>query len=221
MTLKAKRSGLATIASWLLPPLIALIGRTLHFEFHADDASTDEPRGDAAIYCFWHRCVIPAVYFWRNQNIRVLTSRSKDGEIIAGVIQRFGFKAVRGSSSRGALAGLRQLERELKDGALVAFTIDGPRGPLYVAKPGPVLLAKLTGVRIVCFYIAVEKSWTLNSWDRFVIPKPFSRAHVRVSAPMYVAADADEKAMERDHAEMQRRLDFVRVEAERDAGLRQ
>jgi lysophospholipid acyltransferase (LPLAT)-like uncharacterized protein len=209
----------AFLASWLLPPIIAAIGRTLSYEVHADAATSDEPRDDAAIYCFWHRCVLPATWLWRNRGIRVLTSRSKDGEIIARIIERFGFKAVRGSSSRGAVAGMRALERELNAGKLVAFTIDGPRGPIYVAKPGPVLLAKRTGVRIVCFYIAVERAWVLKSWDRFVVPKPFSKAHIRLSAPLYVASDASDEELKTAHEEMQRLLDEVRVLAERDAGL--
>jgi lysophospholipid acyltransferase (LPLAT)-like uncharacterized protein len=212
-------SALAIAASWLLPPVIRAICSTLKYEYRAEAGSEDEPRGDAAIYCFWHRCVIPAAYLWRNKNIRVLTSRSRDGEIIARIIERFGFQAVRGSSSRGAVAGVRALERELAENKMVAFTIDGPRGPIYVAKPGPVLLAKLTGKRIVCFYIAVEKAWVLHSWDRFVIPKPFSRACVRVSAPIYVPADADEQGMSVTHAQMQAALDRVRRGAERDAGI--
>ena len=207
---------MATFAQRLLPPLIWLLCRTLRYELHADPAGLDEPRGDAAIYCFWHRCVLAACYPWRNKGIRVLTSRSRDGEIIARIIERFGFKAVRGSSSRGALTGLRTLERELRDGHMVAFTIDGPRGPMYVAKPGPVLLAKLTGVRIVCFYVAVERAWVLNSWDKFVIPKPFSRASIRSAPPLYVPADADEPTMQAANNEMQCLLDLVRQHAEQD-----
>jgi lysophospholipid acyltransferase (LPLAT)-like uncharacterized protein len=216
---KHKPSALAIAASWLLPPLIRAICSTLRYEYRAEPGSEDEPRGDAAIYCFWHRCVIPAAYLWRNKRIRVLTSRSRDGEIIARIIERFGFLAVRGSSSRGAVAGVRALERELAEDKMVAFTIDGPRGPIYVAKPGPVLLAKLTGKRIVCFYIAVDKAWVLNSWDRFVVPKPFSRALVRVSGPMYVPSDANEQQMAEKHAQMQDALDRVRKCAEQDAGL--
>ncbi|MEO8727023.1 MAG: lysophospholipid acyltransferase family protein [Acidobacteriaceae bacterium] len=207
---------LPTLAQWLLPPLISLLCRTLRYEYHLNPSGLDEPRGDAAIYCFWHRSVIPACWPWRNKGIRVLTSRSADGEIIARVIERFGFHAIRGSSSRGALTGLRMLERELHEGHMVAFTIDGPRGPLYVAKPGPVLLAKLTGARIVCFYVAVERAWVLHSWDKFVIPKPFSRAFIRSAPPLYVPRDADDSTLSAAHSEMQCLLDRVRVQAEQD-----
>jgi len=199
--------------------VLRTIGSTLRFHRHYDPASEDEPRGDAAIYCFWHRCVLPAGYYWRDRGIRVLTSRSRDGEMIARVIERLGFQAVRGSSSRGAVAGLRMLERDLGSGRQVAFTIDGPRGPMYVAKPGPVLLGKLTGARIVCFYMAVDRAWVLNSWDRFVIPKPFANVHIRAAAPLYVPRDANHAALKDAQAEMQRRLDEVRVFAENDAGI--
>ena len=198
---------------------IDLIGRSLRYTVRADPESAEEPRGDAAIYCFWHRAVLPIVWYCRNRDIRVLTSRSKDGEIIARLIERFGYRAIRGSSSRHSLTGLRSLERELRDNQLVAFTIDGPRGPRYVAKPGPVLLSKLTGARIVCFYAAPERAWTLNSWDRFLIPKPFSRVHIRVSAPLFVPPDADDAQLAGAHAEIQRRLDDVRMQAEADAGI--
>ncbi|MBV9669876.1 MAG: lysophospholipid acyltransferase family protein [Acidobacteriales bacterium] len=199
--------------------MVRVLGRSLRYIVRAEPESADEPRGDAAIYCFWHRAVLPIVWYCRDRDIRVLTSRSRDGEIIAGVIEKFGYKAVRGSSSRAALTGLRSLQRELEDGKLVAFTIDGPRGPRYVAKPGPVLLAKLTGARIVCFYAAPERAWTLNSWDGFLIPKPGSRVHIRVSAPLYVSGNASEQEMEAAHREMQRRLDEVRALAEADAGI--
>ena len=95
----------------------------------------------------------------------VITSRSFDGEYIARIIELFGFSAVRGSSSRGGSGALLGMNRVLANGHIAAFTIDGPRGPRYVAKPGPVLLAKMSGVPILCFYLAVERPWILRSWD--------------------------------------------------------
>jgi hypothetical protein len=96
----------------------------------------------------------------------------------------------------------------------VAFTIDGPRGPRYVAKRGPVLLARMTGVPITAFYVALEKSWVLNTWDRMMIPKPFSRVLIRVAAKIHVPQDADDAAVERYHHEMQAALERVTADAE-------
>jgi lysophospholipid acyltransferase (LPLAT)-like uncharacterized protein len=148
-----------------------------------------------------------------------MTSRSFDGEYIARIIEKLGYSAVRGSSSRGAVGALMGMRRELELNHAVAFTIDGPRGPRYLAKPGPVLLAKKTGRPIGCFYIAVQKAWVLNSWDHMVIPKPFSSAMMYASSPIYVSPDANEEQISAYHAQMQTALEKCREKAERMAGL--
>jgi len=129
---------------------------------------------------------------WRKLGIAVMVSRSFDGEYIARIIEKLGFVAVRGSSSRGGSEALREMKKELEKGAAVAFTIDGPRGPKYVAKPGPVLLARASGMPMAAFYVALSDAWILKTWDEFIIPKPFSKALVRVSSKVHVPAQADE-----------------------------
>ena len=116
-------------------------------------------------------------YLFRDRNLAVMTSRSTDGEYIARVIQKFGYLAIRGSSSRGGSQALLEMRTLIQNNGTAVFTIDGPRGPRYEAKRGPVLLASMTGAPIIPFYVAVKHAWVLNSWDRFVIPKPFSRIH--------------------------------------------
>ena len=139
----------------------------------------------------------------------MLTSLSRDGEYIARVIGRLGFVAVRGSSSRGGWRGLLEMQQMVESGETVAFTIDGPRGPRYVAKKGPILLARMTGVPVTPFYVAVEKSWVLKTWDATTVPKPFSRVYVRVSKHIFVPKDADDAALDRYHAEMQASLERI------------
>ena len=190
---------------------IWLIGPTLRLETVSEAGAEDEPRTRPAIYCFWHRCVFSAAHTFRDHQIRVLTSRSYDGEFIARIIERLGFRAVRGSSSRGAVSALRELQRELTGGAFVAFTIDGPRGPRYVAKPGPIHLARATGAPVFCFYVAVERAWVLNTWDAFIVPKPFSRICCYVCSPIAVPADGD---LEMYVAKMQAELERARTNAE-------
>lgn len=195
--------------------LLRLIGPTLRFRLEFEPGSTyDGANVGLAIYCFWHRCVIPATWRFRNLQVSVMTSRSFDGESIARTIAKFGFRAVRGSSSRGAVGAFLGMRRELEQGYSVVFTIDGPRGPIYVAKPGPVLLAKTTGRPISCFYVAVERAWVLKSWDRMMIPKPFSRASFQMAAPIHVPPDAGEEQMEALHQEMQSALERCRAKAE-------
>jgi lysophospholipid acyltransferase (LPLAT)-like uncharacterized protein len=205
-----------SLISWAGYLAIAIICRTICFtasseeEGVTDCAALPPPQTVAP---FWHRCVFSATYFFRDRGISVMTSRSFDGEYIARIIEKFGFRAVRGSSSRGGVRALLGMHTVIEENGVAAFTIDGPRGPVYVAKPGPVLLARNTGAPVRCFYIAVKEGWVLNSWDRFIIPKPFTRAHVRWSRPIFVPRETDSAAAQRYHTEMQAALERVRDEA--------
>jgi lysophospholipid acyltransferase (LPLAT)-like uncharacterized protein len=204
------------LISWAAFLLIRVICSTLRYEYFLEPGclSDEHGRAPASIWCFWHRCVIPASWRFRGNKIAVMTSRSFDGEIIARIIQKFGFIPVRGSSSRGAVGALIGMRQQLEQGHPAVFTIDGPRGPRYVAKPGPVLLAKKTGFPISCFYVAVERAWILNSWDRMIIPKPFSRVAFYASSPMSVPADATDEQMTALHQQMQETLERCRLKAE-------
>lgn len=206
------------IALWLITAVgylaIRLIGPTLRIAESIEDGGPEKTHIDPGIMVFWHRCVFPATYFYRKRGIAVMTSQSFDGEYIARIIDRFGFSAPRGSSSRGGVRALLGMHKIIDQGLSVAFTIDGPRGPMYVAKPGPVLLARNTGAPIYCFYIAVEKAWVLKSWDQFMIPKPWSRALLRVGKLIRVPPETDSAGLATYHAEMQATLDRVRHYAE-------
>lgn len=138
-----------------------------------------------------------------------MVSRSFDGEYIARIIEKLGFIAVRGSSSRGGASALLGLKSQLEQGAPVAFTIDGPRGPKYVAKPGPVLLSRATALPMATFYVALSDAWVLNTWDALMIPKPFSKALARVSAKVRVPAEAGEPQMAEYHTQLQAALERV------------
>ena len=209
-----ERTQLALV-SWIVPALLRLIGCTLRATMTFEEGAIqglDEIH--PGIFPFWHRCVLPAAWLFRHRHLAVMTSQSRDGEYIARVISRFGFVPVRGSSSRGGQRALMEMNTLLAEGNGVAFTIDGPRGPRYVAKKGPVLLARMSGVAITAFYVAVERAWVLETWDKLVIPKPFSRIHVGVARKILVPPDAGDDAMERYHAEMQAALERVTTFAE-------
>ncbi len=200
--------------SWAGYFAIKLIAPTLRWSVAVepggpDDLGTIHCR--PVIYVFWHRGVFPATYFWRNRQIQVMTSASFDGEYIARIIEKFGYGAVRGSSTRGGVRALLGMHTELEAGRSVAFTIDGPRGPVFVAKPGAALLARNTGAPMLPFHIALEDPWMLNSWDRFMIPKPFTRAVVRIGQLIHVPAEADSAALAQHHAELQATLDRLRA----------
>jgi len=194
---------------------IALIGRTLRVEFSWEEGSIGSMDNlYPGIYPFWHRCVLGATWIFRQRNFAVLTSRSRDGEFIARVIQRLGYVPIRGSSSRGGQRGLLEMDRFVKNGGGAAFTIDGPRGPRFVAKRGPVLLARITGAAITAFYVAMEKAWVINTWDGMMIPRPFSRAFVRVARKIFVPPDASDEQLSAAHSEMQAALDRVTAYAD-------
>ncbi|MGZ4789973.1 MAG: lysophospholipid acyltransferase family protein [Terriglobales bacterium] len=202
------------LITWVGYLLIRLIGPTLRYTVSIEDGGPPDFYPHPSVFVFWHNAVIPSCWWYRRRDIAVMTSSSFDGEYIARIIEKFGFRAVRGSSTRGAVRALLGMHTEIEAGHSVAFTIDGPRGPVYVAKPGPVLLARNVQRPIQPFYTAVERAWILNSWDRFRFPKPFSRAHLRVAKPIVVPPETDSASAQRLHAEMQAALDRVRDYAE-------
>jgi lysophospholipid acyltransferase (LPLAT)-like uncharacterized protein len=202
------------LITWIGFLVIRLIGPTLRVAISFEEGAPPNLETRPMILSFWHSCIFPAIYVWRNLQIRVMSSDSFDGEWTGRIIRKFGFVKVRGSSSRGAVRALLGMRKEIGQNSTVAFTIDGPRGPRYVAKPGPVLLARATGAPMVAFHIAVQNPWTLNTWDKVMIPKPFSRALLRISRQIVVPVEADDAERERLHADLQAALDRVREFAE-------
>jgi hypothetical protein len=171
--------------------------------------------GERIIYAFWHRSIFSALWHWRHRGIVVMNTTNFDGQWTRRVVERFGYLTAQGSSSRGGLKGLVTMARRLEEGHDVAFTIDGPRGPRYVAKPGPVMLARKTGCPIVVFHAGLENAYTFEkSWDLLQFPHPFSRGVIVIAPPIRVAPDASAEEMERKHAAMQQSLESVRDAAE-------
>lgn len=207
------------VALAIVPRLTALvlaaIGATLRFEAIAEEGARPETPPARGIFCFWHRCTLPAGWFFRKFRCSILISQSFDGELIARTLELLGYGSVRGSSSRGGAAGLMALREVLEHGDPVVFTADGPRGPIYETKIGPVKLAQMTGEGIGSFYLLPERAWTMGSWDRFLVPMPFSRVVVswarRVEAP---GADADAAALEAKRQELNDALERARRRAE-------
>jgi lysophospholipid acyltransferase (LPLAT)-like uncharacterized protein len=191
--------------------IISLIGRTVKFEVEGQehwDAST--LGGHIPIYTFWHDCIFLSTYYWQRRGIVVMTSQSFDGEYIARFIQRFGYGAARGSSTRGSVGAVIEMIRLMRHRQPVAFTIDGPKGPRHVAKMGAVILAKKTGNPILPFTVTPARYWSFTkSWDSFVIPKPFTRARLEMAKPIFVRPDADEAEMEARRCELQESLDSL------------
>ncbi len=184
----------------IIPPITALLIRALGATIrYRDITAPNTPVGidipGPTIFAFWHRTLLISAHRFRNKQIAILISPSFDGELIARTVALLGFHPVRGSSSRGGASGLRAMAQAYAAGHICAFTADGPRGPNMVAKPGPVQLAQLTEAAaqlnqatwIGAYHALPNRRWELNSWDRFIIPKPFST--VTFTWPAHVEPD--------------------------------
>jgi len=188
-----KRAEVAAIAG-LGYPLIASLGATYRFRVEGLEHLRDAEALGHPLHAFWHGRILPATIYFRRRGIVVITSENYDGEWIARIITRFGYGTARGSSSRGARKAMLQMIRDVEH-APVAFTLDGPRGPARVAQPGAVWLAKVTGKPIIPFHLEADRRWTLRSWDRTQVPKPFANVALVFAPPIQVDRRADDEAM--------------------------
>lgn len=197
----------AAVIPRLAAPLIGLLGSTLRFRAegleHFDSVVAS---GRQPVMAFFHGRILPATYFFRRRGIVVITSENFDGEWIAAVIERFGYETARGSSSRGAVKAMLQLKRDMARGRPVGFTVDGPRGPNERVQPGAVWLAKATGNPILPFHFEADRAWTLRSWDRTQVPRPFSVVSLVVGAPIEVSQTANDGEIEAVRVELERTL---------------
>ena len=190
-----RERALIRVADRAFHAAISIIGRTMRWEV-VGQTNLDgvEASGRVPIYCLWHDRIFAGTYFLRDRGIVVITSQSLDGEYIARFLKRFGFGTVRGSSSRGGVRALVEMIRYMRLGLRMAFTVDGPRGPRYVAKTGPIMLAKKTGNPILPFVVECDKFWTVSSWDKMQIPRPFTRARFVFGEPIDVPGEASVEA---------------------------
>lgn len=196
--------------------LLWVVGLTWRFEVIAEEGVTPVVFGQKAgpeVYCFWHQCVLPCAMYFRHSEAVILISRSFDGELITRILKMFGFDAVRGSSSRGAREGLLGLKSVIESGRTAIFTADGPRGPIYQTKMGPIKLAQATGAPIGAFHLEPERAWTMESWDRFLVPKPFTRIVVSWAQWTNVPADLPLDQFETKREELNAAIERARLRA--------
>ena len=194
--------------------VVALLGSTLKWRTDGlEHVDAIVKAGHQPVMAFWHGRILPATYYFRRRGIVVITSENFDGEWIAGIIERFGYGTARGSTSRGARKALLQLIREMAAGKPAGFTVDGPRGPARVAQAGAVWLASATGNPVLPFHLEASRHWTLRSWDRTQIPKPFATVALAVGQPFDVAPNADEATIESARALLEARLHALETRA--------
>ena len=202
-----KLSFLDRVIIIIATPLIHLLGLSLRIK--AEGRAELGPRGkqdEPPLWSLWHETILMSVWYHRDQDVHVMISASRDGELISTIGKFFGYTAVRGSSSRGGQEATREMVDFLKAGKRCAITPDGPRGPRREMKPGAVNIARLTGCPVVPFGFAAEHCWRLRSWDGFIIPKPFSRAVFIYGEPIRIPKSGgdDEKYVKQIQNEMDR-----------------
>lgn len=196
---------IGTLAGWLM----WLISKTLRIRVR-DEAGVTRTGGceGPVILVMWHNRVFGVPPIWaqtcgKHRRCVAMTSASKDGEIVARGLRFFGIEAARGSSSRRGAAALVALKRALKNGLDVCITPDGPKGPIYEVQPGVVKLAESSGVPLVSLSARFGSSWRLKTWDRFVIPKPFSQIEVIFGAPIYLQKGLSFEQLEQERQKLQ------------------
>ena len=170
---------------------------TVRFEVENEENVTRfTDQGTPVIFSLWHGRLLPLTYYHRNRRITAIISRSEDGEYIARVVEGWGYHTTRGSTSRGGSSALRGLVKAARKGHSLAITPDGPRGPRQQLQPGVITVAQMTGLPIIPLAGGCTRAWWPGSWDRFLVPKPFSRVTVLYGEPRFVARDAtpDEQA---------------------------
>ena len=202
---------------------VRLLGATLRLtEAHREVADRLWAAGGPLIYAAWHGRILLLPYFYgRRRTVHVLASRSRDGEIVSRFARGFGFRVVRGSTSRGGATAIRALARLLRqERAEVGIVPDGPRGPRHVAQIGPVLLAKIGRAPIVPLGIGAAPATRLRSWDEFLVPHPFARVAVVFGEPLVVPPDADRATLEEARRRLEALLRQLTLEADRLVGAR-
>jgi lysophospholipid acyltransferase (LPLAT)-like uncharacterized protein len=213
VALSVSRRLQASLIAFVAYPLLAILCRTYRWRVTgAEHYEAVVAGGRQPILALWHGRILPGLHFFRDRGIVVITSQNFDGEWIARILHKFGFGTARGSSSRGGARALVQLRRDLAVGRPAAFTVDGPRGPAGVVQPGVVFLAGATGQPVLPYHIESDRHWSLKSWDRTQIPKPFATVALVVGEPMDIA-DTRQETLDLGRVALQSRLAALEREA--------
>jgi hypothetical protein len=205
------RRMLTAVLAWIVSVAARVLVRTLRVRFVGPPPSS---LPHPCVYTFLHGRQVPLLRFPRPRTA-VVASLSRDGRLQAGVMRRFGFDVLDGSSSRGGLRALAASIERLRAGEDLAVAVDGPRGPCGVVKPGVVYLASRAGVPIVPLSAACASAWYFRrSWDGFLLPKPFSRVVVAAGSLLTLPENVPLEELERPRAELERTLGRLATEAE-------
>ena len=195
--------------------LILLLGKSLKIEWVGDENLKEiRQRNGKVLYAFWHGRMLILAYTHRGQKNQVLSSRHRDGQTSARIIQRLGFGTVWGSTTHGGVEALLKMANKVREGYDIAITPDGPKGPAFKVQPGAVFVARKSGVPIIPITNSARRKWTLKSWDGFIIPQPFSRAVVFIGKPIYVPAELSKEELDSKSKELEESLNLLTEKAD-------
>ncbi|MDP2960250.1 MAG: lysophospholipid acyltransferase family protein [candidate division Zixibacteria bacterium] len=213
MSLKEKM--FLSFVSILGPLFILLLGKSLKIKWIGkENLKPIREENGKVLYAFWHGRMLILSYSHRRKKIQVLISQHRDGEIIARIIERLGFGTVRGSSSHGGYKAILQMANKAKDGYDLAITPDGPKGPAFQVQPGTACIAQRSEIPILPITNSAEKVWTLKSWDRFIIPKPFSKVVIIIGKPIYIPGELTSEQIDLKNLELQENLNRLTEKAD-------
>ena len=195
------------LVSWIGPLLVSILGMTLRIEWVGEE-NLDILRKEkkSVIYAFWHGRMLIFTFSHRKQKIHVLISQHRDGEFIARIIGNLGFVSVRGSTTRGGSKAIFEMCERAASGFDVAITPDGPKGPGFEVHPGIIYIAQRSGMAIVPITNSAKNRWSLSSWDRFLIPRPFSKTVIMLGKPICVSAECSSEELEERRKELEKQL---------------
>ncbi len=206
---------LLSLASWIGPAFIYLLGKTLRIQWVGrENLELVRKEKGPVVYAFWHGRMLILAYSHRMQKIHVLISQHRDGELIARIIQRLGFVSVRGSTTRGGSKAIFEMCEKATSGHDVAVTPDGPKGPRFQVQPGAIYIGQRSGMPIIPITNSAENRWTLSTWDRFVIPKPFSRAVIMLGPPIFVSAESTSQELEEVRVDFEKQMNELTKKAD-------
>lgn len=198
--------------------VIRTLGATWRIRIEREDAlERARARSPRVIFVFWHGRLLPLSFTHRDRRIHILASEHADGEMLGQAMRRLGFGHVRGSSTRGGARAILELVEKARAGFDLGVSVDGPRGPRGVVKPGVVEVARQTGAAIVPITAASSRRRVFSSWDAFELPAPFARVVVRYGEPVTVEANADRAVADARRLEVERELTRITEEADRAA----
>jgi lysophospholipid acyltransferase (LPLAT)-like uncharacterized protein len=206
------------LAGWAGGAVISALFRTCRFEVSGEENYLSFWRSrKPVVFVLWHGRLLAGAYRQKGKGLVVLISQHRDGEYIARVVEQWGYGTVRGSSTRGGTGALRGLLRHVREGHSVVLTPDGPQGPRERIKTGALLVAQLGGAPIIPVATGASRSWWVEGWDRFQIPKPFSRIRMEYGQPIFVPRVADETELQACAKQVQSALDELMVRVDGDA----